>query len=352
MISFIRHASSVLKRPALIEVLPAKRTLQKMLFDYDSRLNYRKYLPVITKIYDNLDSNELIEVPGSFKGSDLLLFREVLKEIRVKTHTINRHLLKLENELIEYSAELGDNNAVLILAFDCLKNADANTKEDVEHAKYLIKELHGLKHPLTLKLTGDLAYLGQHLDSAIKSYNDFLALENDTVLAGEVYQNLGLIHFQLQRLVVLEQNFQKLIKLTTLDKLSNSYFHLGLIYEDDPKLSRYYYEMSASQGLIESFPSLGFLELNCFNDAHKLIEWFKLGVELGDFNCMIGLFDSFMQIEDYASASKMLDNIHVVIENRKPMSEQDFEAIRGEKIKELNAKVSKISQSQDRWNLS
>ncbi|ODV97292.1 hypothetical protein PACTADRAFT_29370, partial [Pachysolen tannophilus NRRL Y-2460] len=296
--------------PPLLEILPAKKHLQKLLFDFDSRLNYQKYLPILQSIYEKEPSILNILNAKKVKGSDLMIFRNILKEIRYKTHTKNKHLILLENSLIEYAAELGDNNAVAILAFDCIKKPDEWETGEVDRAKKLIRDLLLLKHPLTLKLSGDYEYeKNNDYNKAIDFYQDFLKIENNTYLASQVFQTLGILNFKLSNLNLAEHYLQKSIKFSTLDKISHAYYYLGVIHEDDPKLSRYYFEMSASQGFKESFKSLGFLELNYFQNINKAMEWFKLGVELGDISCLVGIFDCYMKLKDYDKALKIVTQL-------------------------------------------
>ncbi|KAM9890814.1 hypothetical protein OXX69_012475, partial [Metschnikowia pulcherrima] len=60
----------------------------------------------------------------------------------------------------------------------------------------------------------------------------------------------------------------------------------------------------------ESLPSLGFMELNVFNNVSKALEWFKLGVEANsDVSCLIGQFDAHVRVGSSAKALKILTNL-------------------------------------------
>ena len=78
------------------------------------------------------------------------------------TNSINVHLLDLENELIEQLAELGNNDAITILAFETVRKRqilkEIVDKEDYQHANELIKQLIDINHPLVFKMAGDLSW--------------------------------------------------------------------------------------------------------------------------------------------------------------------------------------------------
>lgn len=70
-------------------------------------------------------------------------------------------------------------------------------------------------------------------------------------------------------------------------------------------------EISALKSLLESFASLGFLEMNKFNNYEIAIEWFKLGVEANrDLLCLIGQFDCYIKMKQWAAADKVLRNLN------------------------------------------
>ena len=71
------------------------------------------------------------------------------------TNSINVHLLDLENELIEQLAELGNNDAITILAFETVRKRqilkEIVDEEDYQHANELIKQLIDINHLWYLK---------------------------------------------------------------------------------------------------------------------------------------------------------------------------------------------------------
>lgn len=109
-----RYLSSVASqsRPSILELLPPKRFVNRILFDLDSRLNYKKVIPVLDTIYQSIPSGEDPIIPKYATPDDLMLFQKALKEIRQKTRTENRYLMQLENALVEKAAESGQRDAV------------------------------------------------------------------------------------------------------------------------------------------------------------------------------------------------------------------------------------------------
>jgi protein MSS2 len=331
-----RFTSTTTTRPALASILPKKRTLNRILFDNDSRLTYSKFIPVLESIYSNLDDPQAIRLPKYVKSYDLMVFKSVLSTIRTTTNTINNNLLDLENELVEQAAELGDNDAISILAFETidtrLSDKSKVSDDDYKHANKLIKDLSEMKHPLTFKLAGDLAFKQKYYDQARDYWLQFIDLESDTITASHVYSNLGLYYFSYAEtpdLSLAKKYFLKSIRFGELDKhIIKSHYYLGQIYVlVEPKLAKYHWEISASRGLKESFPSLGFLEMNVFQNYSKSIEWFKLGVEASqDVTCMIGQFDCYMFLQDFKGAHDILTKMITI----------------NEKIKQVDAKRLQI----------
>ncbi|PYD07937.1 hypothetical protein DND36_31615, partial [Pseudomonas savastanoi pv. glycinea] len=82
--------------------------MSRLLFDHDSRLAYKKVMPIFTNIYDNLDAPNQIRLPHYTKNEDLMTLRSVLRDIRALSSSVNKNLVDLENELIEQAAELGN----------------------------------------------------------------------------------------------------------------------------------------------------------------------------------------------------------------------------------------------------
>lgn len=308
----IRFASSG-GRPELLTILPTKRSLNRFLFDFDSRLPYKKVLPILQTVYDNLDTPQDIKLPKSVRGSDLMIQKHILAAVRTKTNTMNRNLVELENELVEQAAELGDNDAITILAFEALESGN---KEDFAYAQKLVKELVEKKHPLVFKLAGDVAFKKAQYHNAAEYWTQFLQYESDTVMASQVCSNLGVYYFShLQPkpdLSKARQYFEQSVQIGELDKYTViAHYYLGQLFSTtNPEVARYHLEIAASQALKESFATLGFLEMNTFNQYYKAIEWFQLGAEMsGDLMCIMGQFDCYVAVKDTTNAEKILDRL-------------------------------------------
>ncbi|CAD1813223.1 hypothetical protein FOB58_004937 [Candida parapsilosis] len=326
MLRFIRLASTstTKTRPELSSILPSKRTINRILFDNDSPITYSRMMPILTNIYNNLSQPSKITIPNTVKPSDLMVFRKLLTSIRSVTQSVNKNLLDLENELVEQAAERGDLDAITMLAFEKVREnvrgelvVDKAAKEDLAHANKLITELTQLKHPLVFKMAGDLAFEKKVFATAVDYWQQFLALEDDTIEAGHVYYNLGYYYFSqpppVQDLPLAKKFFQNCIALTDLDLYSTkAHYYLGQLYLDtNPRVAKYFMEISASKSLLESFASLGFLEMNKFNNYEIAIEWFKLGVEANrDLLCLIGQFDCYIKMKQWAAADKVLRNLN------------------------------------------
>ena len=300
-------------RPALNTLRPSKKIHNRLLFDFDSRLPRKKVLPVLQEIYSNLDNPQLIRLPSSINGSDLMVQKHILATLRRRT-TVNKYLMDLENELVEQAAELGDNDAITLLAFEALRN-EKPTSEDFKTAQLLIKELAQKKHPLVIKMTGDLAWERKKYREAAAYWKQFLLVENDTILASQVLLLLGVFYFQYEpNLALSREYFSRCIATGDLDHSTvMAHFYLGQIYTaTDPELARYHLEVAAGTALRESFAPLGFLEMNVFRNNDKAIEWFKLGAEIGDLQCVVGLFDCNYLMGDYKAARRAVERIEMV----------------------------------------
>ncbi|CDK28224.1 unnamed protein product [Kuraishia capsulata CBS 1993] len=295
------HQLRSLSTQQLLEILPAKKTVNRVLYDMNARLTWKKYLPILKALYESPDD---AIIPKYAKAADLTLFQKVLKEIRTSTHQTDKRLLRLEETLIERSAEMGDNDAVSMLAFSALRDEKMEkfSLDDRNYSKKLIANLLEIKHPLALKLAGDYAYSKGRIQDAENHYHSFLELDDQSFLASETFKTLGHISFAKPDLNSAKVYLEKSINLAPLRKVPECHFLLGQIYGDDAQRSRYHFEMSATQGFKESFAQLGFLELNYFGNTDKAFEWFKLGVELGDINCLVGCFDCFVKQERWEQA--------------------------------------------------
>lgn len=330
-------------KPLLMDILPSKKIISRLLFDYDAKFNINKYLPVIESIYD-IPSGGKPEIPEKFKGNDLLIFQRVLAQIRKQTHTINPLLLSLENSLIEYAAERGSRDALCTLSFMALdESGDGWTDDDKITAKKYIKELMELEHPLAFKLAADrelknftsltegegkkeekeikseiietptsdlnfsnLTSSPKQLSRAISLYNHFLKLDSNSTVASAAHRSLGMIYFRTQDLIKSEEHFEHAVHLAPVSDNAQSHFFLGLLNEFEPTKARHHFQLAASEGYRESFENLGYLELNVFHDVDKAREWFLLGAELGVSICIVGLFDIAYRKNDWNTARSII----------------------------------------------
>lgn len=359
-------------RPPIYEILPKKKIMNRILFDLDSRHGYGKLYSAYEAVYKKLDNDEEPILPKYINASDLMIMKKALENIRIMTHTANRNLVDLENELVEQAAEHGNNDAVALLAFEAIVNENAS-QEDKIYAKELVSKLLDLSHPLTIKLSGDLCLKNEMNDQAEKFYYDFLELEDDTFLASEVFKQLGIINFQKPNLVSSKQFFERSIRTGPIDKVADCHYYLGQLNIHDPRKARHHFELSASQGFKESFQQLGFLELNFFGNLNKAKEWFKLGSEISDLSCIIGLFDCSIREKKWKNAYKTYkllenslpnsaneDNVTVwnhFLENRKKSIElmnKNYQPVKEtiEKIQDFrNSPAPAENKTTDRWGL-
>ncbi|QLQ78011.1 hypothetical protein HG537_0A02580 [Torulaspora globosa] len=354
--------SKLVSRPAFEEIFPRKRMINRILFELDSRLSFKKLYPLFESSYNGMDGDEIL-LGSHVSGSDVMLMKKVLEKVRSRTKSANIHLLKLESVLLDKAAELGDKDAIALVAFDVLKDPSRNSQEDVNYAKLLIKDLYKREHHLTLKLTGDLALRSGERSRAAEYYRHFLKLEDDTYLAGEVYGQLGQMSFQNTDLLLAEQYFRKAIALSPLEYSVHSYYYLGQIYmNSDPLKARTLMESCATQGYRESFKALGFLEMHYFGDLYKAQEWFKLGMELYELECFIGYFDCCVSLSEWTLAKKCLKSLEKMgdaNETYKTVVGQFMEA-RKEKVEKalsfdpdpsLTKDGNELSIKQNKWGL-
>lgn len=309
----IRRLST--SRPPLASILPKRKTMNRLLFDADSRLAYRKMMPVLDSVYTSLDSPTEIKLPSYTRHEDLMTLRSILQNLRSVTNSINKNLVDLENELVEQAAELGNSDAIAMLAFEAVALKDT-LKEDYEYANELIRHLTESRHPLVFKLAGDFAFSKNYYEQAVQYWCQFLELEDKTILASHVYLNLGVYYYHHFKprpdLTKAKLYLEKAIKYGELDThIVKAHYYLGQMYSmTNPVLSRFHLEISASRGLQESFPSLGFLELNVFDNISKALEWFKLGVEANsDISCLVGQFDAHIRARKFTHAVNVLSNL-------------------------------------------
>ena len=309
----VRQYSQVLKvnRPEFDTVFPKANLIKKILFELDSKHTYSKLYPIYKSIYETMDEeNNEVPISKGISSSDVMTMKKVLEQIRRRMKAVNKHLLVLENTLLDRAADMGNKDSISILSCDVLKNDNENTPEDVEYAKKLIKGLYNESHPLTVKLTADMLLKDSNDIEAEKIYYKFLKLEDDSKLAGEVYGYLGQIQFRKPNLVLAEEYFIKAIKLTTLENSVRSYYYLSQIFmNSQPLMAKSLMESCATQGFKEAFKSLGYLEMNYFDDLHKSYEWFKLGMELNDIECCFGFFDCNVALKNWGAVSNCYKTI-------------------------------------------
>jgi protein MSS2 len=388
--SLRKYATLPNTKPLLLDILPPKKIISRLLFDNDARYNFHKYLPVIESIYDNpiIDNKQISE---KFNGTDLLIFQRVLAQIRKQTHTINPILLKLESDLIEYAAERGSRDALCTLSFLALDDSGQGWSEsDKITAKKYIKQLMEMEHPLAFKLAADrelkdftnsiesseksisdltpnsdllfsnISSSPKQLSRAISLYNHFLDLDSTSTIAAAAHRSLGMIYFRTQELIKAEDHFKHAIHLAPSSDNSQAHFFLGLLNEIDPIKARYHFQMAASEGFRESFANLGYLELNIFNELIKAKEWFKLGAELGVSECIVGLFDVAIREKNWDNAKIILDKAEKqgLSDLLYEVREETVQNVLNKTIKqsnettsESNNTVNNTTSSNSRWDL-
>lgn len=400
-------------KPLLLDILPSKKIISRLLFDYDARYNFSKYLPVVESIYDSLPDvfGKEPEIPEKFRGNDLLIFQRVLAQIRKQTHTINPLLLKLENELVEHAAERGSRDALCTLSFMALDdNGEGWTEDDKITAKKYIKDLMEMEHPLAFKLAADRELKGfteslnrkeeeelvkedrpldaqvlrtedstadlsptldmsftnitsspKQLARAVSLYDHFLELDSKSTVAAAAHRSLGMIYFRTQELVKAAEHFKHAVQLAPASDNAQAHFFLGLLNEIDTLKARYHFQMAAKEGFRESFANLGYIELNVFNELKKAKEWFALGAELGVPECVVGLFDVAFRGKDWERAMSIISRAEkqgvgkMLYDARKDNVEKvqeitSFDPIVGEQHAE-EAGDSNIQKRRSRWDL-
>ena len=97
--------------------------------------------------------------------------------------------------MVEQAAELGNNDAIGMLAFEFIEDPQTS-KEDYKYANKLIDNLTNLKHPLVFKMAGDLAFKKGYHNQAEIYWLQFIDLEaGDAYLAVRYTANLGIYYF-------------------------------------------------------------------------------------------------------------------------------------------------------------
>ncbi|CAI4871560.1 CKB_collapsed_G0007850.mRNA.1.CDS.1 [Saccharomyces cerevisiae] len=77
----------------------------------------------------------------------------------------------------------------------------------------------------------------------------------------------------------------------------------------EPMKAKALLENCASIGFKECFKTLGFLELNYFNNYERAKEWFKTGMEIMDLECFFGFFDCCVKEENFKGARDCLESV-------------------------------------------
>lgn len=312
---------------AFSDHFPRKKTVNKLLFDLNSRLAYKKLYPVCVGLYHNADESTMSHLLQGVKGSDLMVMRNALEKVRNRTRYARKDMLELESKLLDKAAELGDNDAISVLSFKTLKQEMSQEgiqdDEEIEIARRLFKDLYSINHPLTIKLLGDLSLDSGNSLEALNFYRKFIDIAvkddgkllsgNDEII-GEVYGKIGEIEFSYNsNMLKAEENWRKCLQLTSVENSVRWYFLLSQIYmNSDPLKSRILLEKCASQGFKESFTSLGFLEMNLFKNLDRAKEWFKLGMEVFELQSFIGFFDCCVTLNDWNSALKCFRSIEKI----------------------------------------
>ncbi|ODQ64615.1 hypothetical protein NADFUDRAFT_14924, partial [Nadsonia fulvescens var. elongata DSM 6958] len=288
--------------PKLEDILPSKNKMKKYLFEKQSPLNYQEVLRSYRACMKIETGESVTGIPSNVSGDDLMTLKQILEKHRKENGSFNSHLAELENNLVEISAERGNNTAIVLLCSRILTNVIDNnetiaySQEDKDHAQDLLKQLCGANFPLALKVKGDLAYKIGHVDEAAKSYQSCIdANPSEINMITECYRSIGIIAMMNFDLNKAKNAFENSISLGSRQQVRDCYYYLGQLYEDDKLRSKYYLEIAASQGLKEAFAPLGFLQLNYFNNPMLAEDWFKVGYEINDFNSCVGLFDVYMK---------------------------------------------------------
>ncbi|CAI4057485.1 Mss2p SKDI_04G1390 [Saccharomyces kudriavzevii IFO 1802] len=300
------------------EIFPKKRTINRILFQLDTRLTYREMYPIFVQISQS-STEEKIPWKKKYpyiKSSDLIQMRNVLITLRMQNKFVHKNLLAMEDKLLNFAAELGNNDAISILSFNAIQqhdkgNAKYYDQNDVETADRFIKELYARNHHLTIKLIGDFFLKNKAESKAEKYYKEFLKLESNTKLAGEVYGKLGEIQIkQVNGFLRAEKSWLECIRLLELERSSRWYFLLAKLYlSSEPLRAKPLLEKCASIGFKESFKTLGFIELNYFQNYERAKEWFKIGLEIMDLECFLGFFDCCLKLKDTSSARNCLESL-------------------------------------------
>lgn len=335
------------------DILPSKGLTKLYLFQHRVPLSYSTVIKSYAACWGPNDSS----LPKGVTGEDLVRLKNVLETHRKRTGSVLRPALKLEANLIERAAELGNNTAISLLCgktlltslkADATEEEKKSDEEDKVHAIKLLNELSREHNfPLAYKIKGDIAYKYGQVSKAESLYQacidnlpalggssktSRLVDSNVTTLRVECLRNIGIIRFKefdveearnCFELAVIESNNPDVGNPA---QATDCHYYLGQITsESDKTKARYHFEQAARLGLKESFAPLGFLLLNYFNRPELAKEWFDLGASVGDLMAIIGQFDVAILEKDLEKASKSLDLISKTIETQEKTSQPSEE---------------------------
>lgn len=291
----------------LLTTLVPKQELKRYLFEFKVPLSYKD---VATTLEACRTLDDGLKLPETISADNVMTFKRILETMRKRTGRIDKSLVAVENNLVERAAEMGHNSAIALLAGRVLADKES-PKEDTTHADYLLTQLMDRRHALAFKISGDLAYKAGYNEKAVKFYQ--LAIDNDiedNAVLVECLRNIGLINFMNKQIQKARPAFERAVDVAEDPKqVMDCHYYLGQMLEPDKMAVRYHLERAGSNGLKEAFAPLGFLYLNYFNDQKLALEWFKLGAELGDVNCLIGQLDVYLKREDIQRAEGVMDKL-------------------------------------------
>lgn len=314
------------------DILPPKSLVKLYLFQHRIPLSYNKVIQSYAACWGTNED----ALPSGVTGADLVRLKNVLESHRKKTGAVTKVALKLEANLIERAAELGDHTAIALLCGRTLlspvkpnlspEQAEQD-EQDRAHAMKLLNQLADELHfPLAFKIKGDIAYkLGRHekAEELYQSCVEYLPEpgtpqndSNTTTLRVECLRTVGIIRFKAYDVSSARACFELAVLAAENGTLGNPaqamdcHYYLGQIAaESDKKRARYHLEQAAKMGLKEAFAPLGFLLLNVFGQKDLAREWFDLGASIGEQTAMIGQYDVAILDNDMEKAATSLKKI-------------------------------------------
>ncbi|CAB4257070.1 similar to Saccharomyces cerevisiae YDL107W MSS2 Peripherally bound inner membrane protein of the mitochondrial matrix involved in membrane insertion of C-terminus of Cox2p [Maudiozyma barnettii] len=359
-----------MNKPDFVKVFPSKKLINRILFQLDSDITSRTIIPIYRSLYEK----KTIPTKYRHNGEVLFLMNRVLSKINKISHYETTPLKEMRNSLLYKSANNGSNDAIALLCFEVLSNKDVTPTKKKE-AEKLLRDLIMLGHGLSFKVVGDLYHSMGKTTECISWYEKFLEqpqLKNE--LKGEVLEKIAEIQYKedSKNIKIAERNFLEVIKICKLQDCVKSYFYLAQIYiKYDPMKSKILLEQCCTQGFKEAFKELGYLEMNYFRDYGKAQEWFKIGMEVFEFECYFGYFDCSFELKQYNNCINCLKSMEILSKVDKNYKQyiKMFIANRTEKIQisiknsksenkplanenginPINTNVSGVEQSNSRW---